>query len=96
MISREPKGLSLIGPIRRHIHQTRDAEAARGFCSGLPRLAWRRLHAEDFILTPGRGDGEINENRSTKRKGFRGSKAPPTRAGRGHAANFFSAPAQGA
>ena len=29
MISREPKGLSLIGPIRRHIHQTRDAEAAR-------------------------------------------------------------------
>src|SRR5271155_4613502 len=29
MISREPKGLSLIGPIRRHIHQTRDPEAAR-------------------------------------------------------------------
>ncbi len=29
MISREPKSLSLIGPIRRHIHQTRDAEAAR-------------------------------------------------------------------
>ena len=29
MIWREPKGLSLIGPIRRHIHQTRDAEAAR-------------------------------------------------------------------
>ena len=25
MIWREPKGLSLIAPIRRHIHQTRDA-----------------------------------------------------------------------
>jgi hypothetical protein len=38
MISREPKGLSLIGPIRRHIHQTRYAEAAR------ERSVDRRLH----------------------------------------------------